>query len=38
MVWVYLSYLRKKLAALNANVRIRAARNLGYCLEVEHDT
>ena len=38
VVWVYLSYLRKKLAALNANVRIRAARNLGYCLEVEHDT
>ena len=38
VVWVYLSYLRKKLAALKANVRIRAARNLGYCMEVEHDT
>lgn len=38
VVWVYLSYLRKKLAALKANVQIRAARNLGYCMEVEHDT
>ena len=35
VVWVYISYLRKKLAALNANVQIRASRNVGYRLEVE---
>ena len=34
VVWVYISYLRKKLTALHANVRIKAARNAGYCLEV----
>ena len=34
VVWVYISYLRKKLAALNANVQIRASRNVGYRLEV----
>ena len=34
VVWVYISYLRKKLSALNANVQIRAARNAGYSLEV----
>lgn len=34
VVWVYISYLRKKLAALHANVRIQAARNVGYRLEV----
>lgn len=33
VVWVYISYLRKKLAALNATVQIKAARNLGYSLE-----
>ncbi len=33
VVWVYISYLRKKLSALQANVRIRAKRNVGYCLE-----
>lgn len=33
-VWVYLSYLRKRLTALNANVVIRARRNVGYTLEV----
>lgn len=33
-VWVYVSYLRKRLAALNANVVIRAKRNIGYTLEV----
>ena len=31
--WVYLSYLRKKLAALHANIRIRAVRSAGYTLE-----
>ncbi len=34
VVWVYLTYLRRRLAALNANVRIRAKRNVGYTLEV----
>lgn len=33
-VWVYISYLRKKLAALNAEVEIRSKRGLGYSLEV----
>ena len=33
VVWVYISYLRKKLAALNANVEIKAARGVGYTLE-----
>lgn len=34
VVWVYISYLRKKLSALQADVEIRASRNLGYALEV----
>lgn len=34
VVWVYISYLRKKLDALQANVQIKAARNAGYSLEV----
>ena len=33
VVWVYISYLRKKLAALNANISIKAVRNAGYLLE-----
>ncbi len=33
MVWVYISYLRKKLAALGANIQIKATRNVGYSLE-----
>ena len=33
VVWVYISYLRKKLAALNANIQIKASRNAGYSLE-----
>ena len=37
VVWVYISYLRKKLAALNANVQIKATRNAGYSLEVIED-
>lgn len=37
VVWVYISYLRKKLVALNANVSIKAARGLGYSLEESHD-
>lgn len=33
VVWVYLSYLRKKLSALDANIQIKATRNAGYSLE-----
>lgn len=33
VVWVYISYLRKKLAALHANIQIKATRNTGYSLE-----
>lgn len=33
VVWVYISYLRKKLTAVGAKVQIRAARNQGYTLE-----
>lgn len=33
VVWVYISYLRKKLISLNANIIIKANRNLGYSLE-----
>lgn len=33
VVWVYISYLRKKLAALRADIEIKAARNTGYYLE-----
>lgn len=32
IVWVYISYLRKKLAALGANVKIAVKRNVGYTL------
>ena len=37
VVWVYISYLRKKLASLQANIQIRAARNAGYSLEDRYD-
>lgn len=33
VVWVYISYLRKKLTALHANIQIKATRNAGYSLE-----
>ena len=33
VVWVYISYLRKKLTALKSEVKIKASRNLGYSLE-----
>ena len=32
--WVYVSYLRKKLEAVGANVKIKAQRGVGYYLEV----
>ncbi len=37
VVWVYLSYLRKKLTTLDAKVQIKVARNLGYSLEAKND-
>lgn len=33
VVWVYISYLRKKLTALQTDIQIKAARNAGYSLE-----
>lgn len=33
VVWVYISYLRKKLLALHADIGIKASRNAGYSLE-----
>ena len=33
VVWVYVSYLRKKLSALYADVTIKSTRNAGYSLE-----
>ena len=33
VVWVYISALRKKMADINANITIKATRNIGYSLE-----
>lgn len=33
IVWTYISYLRKKLSALGADVTIKSTRNIGYSLE-----
>lgn len=33
VVWVYISYLRKKLTALRADIQIKVTRNVGYSLE-----
>lgn len=33
VVWVYISYIRKKLLSLGADVEIRVTRNVGYSLE-----
>ena len=33
VVWVYISYLRKKLTALHGDIQIKAQRNVGYTLE-----
>lgn len=35
VVWVYLSYLRKKLTSIHADVKIKAVRNQGYYLVEE---
>ena len=34
VVWVYISYLRKKLTKIGADIEIRAHRNSGYSLEI----
>ena len=36
VVWVYISYLRKKLTSIGSQVKIRAARGLGYSLEKDN--
>lgn len=33
VVWVYISNLRKKLASIGADIKIKASRNVGYSLE-----
>lgn len=33
VVWVYISYLRKKLAAIHADIQIKVTRGVGYSLE-----
>ena len=33
-VWLYISYLRKRLMAMNSRVEIVSKRNVGYRLEV----
>lgn len=33
VVWVYISYLRKRISALGANAEIKAKRSIGYTLE-----
>lgn len=35
VVWVYISFLRKKLASLGADVEIKASRGIGYSLEIK---
>ena len=37
VVWVYISYLRKKLASLGSNLKIKVSRNIGYSLVVDDD-
>ncbi len=37
VVWVYISYLRKKLTALQADICIRSLRGAGYSLEKNND-
>lgn len=36
VLWVYISYLRKKLSLLGSSVEIKAKRNIGYSLEVQN--
>jgi len=37
VVWVYISYLRKKLSAIGSDILIKASRNAGYYLEICND-
>lgn len=37
VVWVYISYLRKKLTEMSSNIQIKAIRGVGYSLEVQND-
>ncbi len=37
VVWVYISYLRKKLTTLHADIQIKSSRNAGYSLENIND-
>ncbi|MCD8095892.1 MAG: response regulator transcription factor [Ruminococcus sp.] len=37
VVWVYISYLRRKLASIDSKTKIHAARGTGYCLEYVED-
>ena len=37
VIWVYISYLRKKLISLEADIQIKASRNAGYSLEEIND-
>jgi len=37
IVWVYISYLRKKLTTMNANIEISAKRNIGYMLQMKQE-
>lgn len=37
VVWVYISYLRKKLASIDSNLKIKVSRNIGYSLVVDDD-
>jgi DNA-binding response OmpR family regulator len=34
-VWLYISYLRKRLIAMNSKVEIISKRNIGYKLELQ---
>lgn len=37
IVWVYISYLRRRLSSVGSNIEIRAKRGVGYYLEVRDD-
>ena len=37
VVWVYISYLRKKLGLIGADIEIKATRGVGYTLEEKHN-
>ncbi len=37
VVWVYISYLRKKLTALESDIELKASRNAGYSVVLKND-